>query len=110
MEAQLNLAFAALADPTRRGILARLRQGVATVSELVHSFDLTQPTISAHLKVLREAGLISQTRVAQTRPCQLEPAALQLVDTWLETYRPVWEANFARLDTLLETLKEEENP
>lgn len=109
----LNQTFAALADPTRRGIIAHLSQGDATVSELVQRFDLTQPTISVHLKVLESAGLISRTRVAQTRPCKLEPAALKTVDEWLDRYRPIWEGNFARLDTILDELKntpQQENP
>lgn len=109
MNSQLDLTFAALADPTRRSILAHLSQGVATVNELVRRFELTQPTISVHLKVLEKAGLISRSRVAQTRPCKLEPAGLQAVDTWLQAYRPIWEANSARLDTLLQELQASEN-
>ena len=101
----LNQTFTALADPTRRGILALLCDGEATVSDLVKQFDLTQPTISVHLKVLEEAGLISRTQVAQTRPCRLEPNALKVVDAWLERYRSVWEANYARLDAVLDELK-----
>ncbi len=101
----LNQTFAALADPTRRGIIAHLSHGEATVSELVQRFALTQPTISVHLKVLESAGLISRTRVAQTRPCKLEPAALKAVDEWLDRYRPIWEDNFARLDSVLDELK-----
>lgn len=105
MEMTLDKTFAALADPTRRGIIAHLRQGVATVSELVQRFELTQPTISAHLKVLEAAGLISRSKQAQTRPCKLEPAALQELDAWLDAYRPIWEANYSRLDALLAELK-----
>jgi len=101
----MNQTFAALADPTRRGIIARLAEGEATVSELVDRFDLTQPTISSHLKVLETAGLISRSRKGQTRPCKLEPNGLQAVNGWLERLRTVWETNFARLDALLEELK-----
>ncbi|MBT9547831.1 MAG: winged helix-turn-helix transcriptional regulator [Candidatus Sericytochromatia bacterium] len=105
MDIVLNQTFAALADPTRRSIIAHLSRGMATVSELVKCFELTQPTISAHLKVLESAGLISRSRVAQTRPCKLEPTALQAVDAWLEDYRSIWEGNYARLDAVLEELK-----
>lgn len=105
---RLSQSLSALADPTRRGILARLAQGEATVSELVDRFDLTQPTISAHIKVLETAGLISRSRIGTTRPCRLEPKALDAVEGWLEQMRSVWEANFARLDGVLEELKAEE--
>jgi DNA-binding transcriptional ArsR family regulator len=105
---QLDEALAALADPTRRSIVGRLARGSATVSELVEGFDLTQPTISSHLKVLERAGLISRSRVAQTRPCSLEPAGLRALEAWLGELRTVYEANYARLDQLLEELKEEE--
>lgn len=105
---QLDQTFAALADPTRRGIIARLAQGEATVSELVDQFDLTQPTISSHLKVLESAGLISRSRKAQTRPCRLEPDAFKPIDAWLERLRVVWEGNFSRLDALLADLKDQE--
>ncbi len=104
---RLNQTFAALADPTRRSIIGRLTQGEATVNELVQCFDLTQPTISAHLKVLESSGLISRTRVAQTRPCRLEPNALKAIDAWLDPYRQIWQENYARLDTLLDELKTE---
>jgi len=107
---QLDRTFAALADPTRRGIVAYLAQGEATVSALVDQFELTQPTISSHIKVLESAGLISRSRKAQTRPCKLEPAAFQAVDAWLDRYRMIWEGNFARLDGLLEDLKSDQNP
>ncbi|TQV78048.1 helix-turn-helix transcriptional regulator [Exilibacterium tricleocarpae] len=102
----LNQTFAALADPTRRGIVAHLIRGEATVSELVQQFDLTQPTISSHLKVLESAGLISRSRKAQTRPCKLEPDGLQALDAWLERFRTVWEGNFERLDALLDDLQD----
>jgi len=104
---ELDLTFSALADPTRRGILARLADGEATVSELVEQFNVTQPTISSHLKVLETAGLISRTRVAQTRPCRLAPGAFIEVGRWLEQYRHVWESNYARLDSVLDGLKHE---
>ncbi len=101
----LDQTFAALADPTRRAILIRLKQGEATVSELVERFELSQPTISTHLKVLESAGLISRSRVAQTRPCKLEFDALKTADAWLDEFRSIWESNFAQLDAVLEDLK-----
>ena len=101
----LTRAFAALADPTRRAILARLASGEATVNELAEPFDMTQPSISKHLKVLERAGLISRSRAAQTRPCHLEPAPLKEVATWLEVYRNLWEQSFDRLDTFLQSTK-----
>lgn len=103
----LNQVFAALGDSTRRGIVIHLLDGEATVSELVDQFDLTQPTISSHLKVLESAGLISRSRKAQTRPCKLEAGAFKAVDAWLEGFRAVWEGNYARLDAMLEELKNE---
>ncbi len=102
---QLDDAFAALADPTRRGIVLHLARGEATVSELVDQFDLTQPTISSHLKVLESAGLISRGRVAQTRPCKLVPERLKTVTDWLEQVQKIWEGNYKRLDALLLELK-----
>ena len=87
----LDTGFAALADPTRRAILARLARGEATVSQLVDQFDLTQPTISSHLKVLERAGLVARGRVAQTRPCRLDPAGLKAVADWLQDYARFWE-------------------
>jgi DNA-binding transcriptional ArsR family regulator len=99
--ARLSAVFAALADPTRRGILARLAAGEATVTELAAPFDLTQPAISRHLKVLEGAGLISRSRAAQTRPCRLEPAALHEATGWVEACCRVWEARFDRLDAHL---------
>jgi DNA-binding transcriptional ArsR family regulator len=95
------LAYSARADPTRRAILARLRKGEATVTELTEPFDLTQPTITKHLQVLERAGLISRGRDAQRRPCRLEPAALEMAATWLMDFRSFWEASFDRLDGLL---------
>jgi DNA-binding transcriptional ArsR family regulator len=99
----LNMAFAALADPTRRAIVARLAAGEATVNELAAPFDMTQPSISKHLKVLENAGLISRSRAAQTRPCRLEAAPLKDVANWMALYRHVWEDSFERLDAFLQS-------
>src|ERR1700760_2561562 len=96
-ERNLNHVFAALADPTRRAIVARLAAGEATVNELAEPFDMTQPSISKHLKVLERAGLVSRSKAAQTRPCRLETAALDAVVSWAETYRAQWEASLDRL-------------
>src|SRR6201997_3147614 len=104
-EDQLSMVFAALADPTRRAILARLADGEATVTELAAPFDMSQPAISKHLKVLERAGLISRGRQAQRRPRTLEPRPLAEATDWIERYRKVWEANFKRLDTVLQDLK-----
>lgn len=104
---QLDQTLVALADPTRRRIVSRLAQGTATVSELVQCFDLSQPTISSHLKLLEKSGLISRSRVAQTRPCKLEPKALEALGAWLGELRSIHEDNYARLDNVLETLKKE---
>ena len=93
-EDELSLTFAALADPTRRAILARLAQGEATVLELAEPFQLSLPAVSKHLKVLQRAGLISQSRRAQWRPCRLEPARLKDVADWVERYRGIWEERF----------------
>jgi DNA-binding transcriptional ArsR family regulator len=97
----LSLTFQALADPTRRGILARLASGGADVSELMKPFALSQPTISKHLKVLERAGLVARSRDAQRRPRTLVTAPLEDVDRWLESYRRSWEAQFASLDDYL---------
>src|SRR4051794_15994604 len=105
---RLDATFAALADPTRRAILARLATGEASVTELAKPFAMSQPAISKHLKVLERAGLISPGRDAQRRPRRLEPLPLAEADQWLEGYRQFWEASFERLDTLLEELKTEE--
>jgi DNA-binding transcriptional ArsR family regulator len=102
---RLDTTFAALADPTRRAILARLASGEASVLELAEPFDMTQPAISKHLKVLERAGLISRGRDAQRRPCRLEARPLAEANGWLETYRQLWETNFRRLDTVLHELK-----
>ncbi len=104
-DAHLNATFAALADPTRRAILARLASGQATVNELAEPFSLSQPAISKHLKVLERAGLISRDRVAQSRPSRLEPKRLAEASAWLEQYRQFWETSFHRLDAILEELQ-----
>ena len=101
----LTATFAALADPTRRAILARLATGEATVNELAAPFDMSQPAISKHLKVLERAGLISRGREAQRRPRKLEPRPLAEATDWIERYRRIWEANYKRLDALLQELK-----
>ena len=97
----LDLTFSALADPTRRAILARLRAGEATVGELAEPFDISLPAVSRHLKVLERAGLISRRKEAQWRPCRLEAEPLREVVEWAADYRAHWDANFARLDALL---------
>lgn len=101
LEDQLSTMFAALADPTRRAILARLEKGEATVNELVEPFDMTQPSISKHLKVLESAGFISRGRAAQTRPCKLEAGSMKEVARWIDAYRHLWEDSFDRLDVYL---------
>ncbi len=101
----LDATFAALADPTRRAILERLMNGEATVTELTKPFSLSQPAISKHLRVLEQAGLVSRGRDAQKRPVRLEAQPLAEATVWLEHYRQIWEANYQRLDTLLEELK-----
>ena len=102
---RLNLTFAALADPTRRAILARLATGEATVTELVEPFEMSQPAISKHLKVLERAGLISMDVDAQRRPRKLEPKRLEEAVDWIERYREIFEQNYQRLDALLEELQ-----
>jgi len=102
---QLDATFAALADPTRRAILARLASGEASVNELAEPFDISQPAISKHLRVLERAGLISRSRDAQRRPCRLEARPLAEADEWLERYRQFWEASFDRLDSLLAEMR-----
>lgn len=101
----LDAAFAALADPTRRAILARLAQGETSVSELARPFDMSLPAVSKHVRVLEQAGLISRSRVAQKRPCKLEPEALKNVDDWLARYRALWEARFDRLEAYVTQLQ-----
>lgn len=105
--AALDATFAALADPTRRAILARLAQGEASVTELAAPFGLTQPAVSKHLKVLERAGLVEAGRDAQKRPRRLKAAPLREAAQFLDAYRAHWEANFARLDALLDDLKNE---
>ena len=103
---QLSLTFAALADPTRRAILARLAKGETTVNELAKPFDLRLPTVSKHLKVLQRAGLVSQSRRAQWRPCRLEAAPLKQVVAWAERFRANWEQRYRQLDAYLVELQE----
>jgi DNA-binding transcriptional ArsR family regulator len=98
---RLDRVFAALADPTRRAIVARLAYGEATVNELAEPFEMTQPSISKHLKVLERAGLISRGREAQTRPCRLVTAPLKDIAQWVDVYRNLWEQSFDRLETFL---------
>ena len=102
----LDATFAALADPTRRAILARLAAGEASVNELAEPFAMTQPAISKHLKVLERAGLVSRGRDAQRRPRRLEAEPLREATLWLERYREFWEGSFAALDAVLEDLKQ----
>jgi DNA-binding transcriptional ArsR family regulator len=101
----LDTTFAALADPTRRAILARLATGEATVNELAEPFDMSQPAISKHLKVLERAGLITRGREAQRRPRKLDPGPLAEATDWIERYRKIWQANYQRLDALLRDMK-----
>jgi DNA-binding transcriptional ArsR family regulator len=101
----LDATFAALADPTRRAILTRLASGEATVTELAAPFQMSQPAISKHLKVLERAGLVSRGRDAQRRPCRLEARPLEAATRWLENYRGYWEESYRRLDSLLEELE-----
>jgi DNA-binding transcriptional ArsR family regulator len=105
---RLDATFAALADPTRRAILARLASGEASVTDLARPFAMSQPAISKHLKVLERAGLISRGRDAQRRPCRIEARPLAEANEWLEGYRRIWEGNFQRLDALLDEMKTEE--
>lgn len=107
---QLDATFAALADPTRRAILTRLATGEATVMELAEPFAISQPAVSRHLKVLENAGLITRGRDAQRRPCRIEAQPLAEANGWLENYRRIWEANYRRLDALLDEMKAESNP
>jgi DNA-binding transcriptional ArsR family regulator len=104
----LSTTFAALADPTRRAILARLALGETAVTELAEPFRMSLPAVSKHLKVLERAGLITRSREAQWRPCRLEPAALKRADDWLEQYRALWEARLGRLDDYLKSLQAKE--
>ena len=106
----LSMTFAALADPTRRAILARLALGETSVTELAEPFDMSLPAISKHLRVLEQASLISRGREAQWRPCRIAPVSLREVDGWLGNFRRFWDENFNRLDDYLEELKAEEAP
>jgi DNA-binding transcriptional ArsR family regulator len=101
---QLSVIFGALADPTRRAILARLADGPATVNEIAEPFDMTLPAVSKHLKVLERAGLISRGREAQWRPCRLEAEPLREATEWMSRYREFWESSFDKLDAHLKTL------
>lgn len=104
-EVRLSETFAALANSTRRAILARLAEGEATVNELAEPFEMTLPAVSKHIKVLEQAGLVVRGQRAQYRPCALDPAPLEEVSTWAEQYRPVWEARFDRMDEYLAQLR-----
>lgn len=106
----LSLTFAAIADPTRRAILARLSRGAATVNELSRPFRMTLPAISKHLKVLEKAGLIERSREAQWRPCRLRPQPLQQAASWIDDYRQFWEQSFDRLDQYLKEMISEASP
>ncbi|MGQ0446546.1 MAG: ArsR/SmtB family transcription factor [Beijerinckiaceae bacterium] len=105
---RLNTTLAALADPTRRAILARLALGETSVTELAEPFEMSLPAVSKHLKVLERGGLISRGRAAQRRPCRIEPAALKDVDDWLALYRRFWTESFDRLDDYLRELQTKE--
>jgi DNA-binding transcriptional ArsR family regulator len=107
---RLDLTFAALADPTRRAILARLATGKASVQELAGPFDMSQPAVSKHLKVLERAGLISRGREAQKRPCRIEAKPLEEANVWIERYRDFWEGRYQRLDALLDEMKLDRKP
>jgi DNA-binding transcriptional ArsR family regulator len=107
-DTDLNMTFGALADPTRRAILARLAKGDASVLELAEPFDMSQPAISKHLKVLERAGLIVRGRDAQRRPCRLDPRRLKQAAEWIGTYRQFWEASYDRLDDYLHELQTKE--
>ena len=108
MADQLSTTFAALADPTRRAILARLAQGECSVTELAEPFDMSMPAVSKHLRVLERAGLIARGREAQWRPCRIEAAPLKQVADWTERYRRLWEGRLDRLDKYLQQIKIQE--
>ena len=108
MSDHLSATFAALADPTRRAILARLASGECSVTELAEPFDMSMPAVSKHLRVLERAGLIARGREAQWRPCRLRPAPLKDVSEWVERYRDIWEQRFDRLEEYLQELKAKE--
>jgi DNA-binding transcriptional ArsR family regulator len=105
---QLDAVFAALADPARRAILQRLAAGEASVTELVEPFDMSQPAVSKHIKVLERAGLVTRGRDAQRRPVRIDARMLAEATGWLENYRKLWEANFSRIDDVLEAMKAEQ--
>ena len=105
---QLSSTFAALADPTRRAIVARLATGECSVTELAEPFEMSMPAVSKHLRVLEKAGLIARRREAQRRPCRLEPGPLKDVADWAERYRSIWEQRFDRLEAYLHELKAKE--
>lgn len=106
---QLDRAFTALGDPVRRALIARLSRGEATVNELAEPFPITKQAVSRHIQVLEAAGLITRSRDAQRRPCRLDPAALEALTSWIDTYRMATERQYRRLDAVLETVKEQEN-
>jgi DNA-binding transcriptional ArsR family regulator len=106
---ELSSVFAALADPTRRAMLDRLRSGDATLNELAHPFEMSTQGVSQHLKVLERAGLVTRSRLAQTRPARLSSGGLQAASGWLERYREFWEESFERLDEYLEDLQTRED-
>jgi DNA-binding transcriptional ArsR family regulator len=107
---RLSATFAALADPTRRAILARLSQGQASVTELAEPFDMTMPAITKHLKVLEGAGLVTRAREAQWRPCHLNPAPLKDANAWIEDFRKLWEKRLDRLASYLDRIQSQAKP
>ena len=109
LDGHLDRAFAALADPVRRGLIARLSRGEATVNELAEPFAITKQAVSKHIQVLEAAGLITRTRDQQRRPCHLAPSALEALTAWIDTYRLIAEQQFRRLDVVLDTMKEKES-
>lgn len=110
MSDPLSATFAALADPTRRAILARLALGEASVADIARPFDISGPAITKHLKVLERAGLITRSRAAQTRPCRLNAAPLADLSNWLAEYRRFWDASFDRLDAYLNAVQSQKKP
>lgn len=106
---RLSMTFAALADPTRRAILARLTSGELSVTELAEPFEISLPAVTKHLQVLERAGLVSRSRHAQWRPCKLEAEPLRAASGWIDEYRKFWEASFDRLDDYLHLLQQERN-
>jgi DNA-binding transcriptional ArsR family regulator len=106
---RLSMTFAALADPTRRAILARLTSGELSVTELAEPFEISLPAVTKHLQVLERAGLVSRSRHAQWRPCKLETGPLRAASGWIDEYRKFWEASFDRLDDYLQVLQQERN-